>query len=101
MNYLAQIAGANGCDDQIGAGTFTPDGSDAGKKITAIGVLADANVTNFKYYEEGTNREVTVTFKAWLGVALAAADALNMFIPLGHRAHSVTVASGTVRMYFG
>lgn len=94
--FLAQLAGAKGCDDQVGTGTFTVTGN---KKIGAIGILADANITSF-IYTDSNGTDVTVNTKAWMGVTLGSADAVNAFIPLEYGAKSVVVASGTVRMYF-
>jgi len=93
------VAGSNGCDDQVGAGTFTPSGKDDDKKIHGIGILADAEITSIIV----TNKhgvDETIDDKSWMGVTLASADTVNSFIPLGYDAKSVVVASGTVRNYF-
>lgn len=104
MASINKVSGEQGCDRQSGAGTYTPSGRHAGKKITAIGIEAAAEITNFKYTPTGANgrplSQVTVTSDAWLGVTLAATGA-TAYIPLGVGADEVTVASGDVMIYFG
>ncbi len=96
MGFLSQIVGAKGCDDQVGAGTYTAPGN---HKIAAIGIVADAEVTNFKW-DNRFGVEQVETSKEWIGVTLSAAAGANAYIPLGRDAKSVEVASGTVRMFF-
>ena len=98
MSYLRILAGGLGCDDQVGAGTFTAQG---GKKIVAVGIVADAEITSFDYTKTHTEKVMTVDGLAWQGVSLIAAVGANAFIPLGYKADSVIVASGTVRMFYG
>lgn len=103
MASISKVSGEKGCDLQVGAGTYTPSGRHAGKKISAIGVHATANITNFKYTPKGADgrdvSQVTVTSDGFLGVALDATAVTN-YIPLGVGADEVVVASGSVMMYF-
>lgn len=100
--FLGRIAGAKGCERQSGAGTVSaPNGA----KITAIGIEAAANITNFKWTPKNASNpgdaldQITVTGKAWLGTSLAAAGP-TAYIPLEVPADSVEVASGDVWVYF-
>jgi hypothetical protein len=97
-NYDSQAVGAGGCDMQIGAGTYTPSGEHAGKKIHAIGVYADAQITSFAY--TGPEGAITVSTLKWMGIVLTAEKATTAFIPLGRNANSIIVASGTIFVYF-
>ena len=98
--FLGRTVGAKGCFLQVGAGTITPPN---GAKITALGVHATANITNFKYTprsNSGTLSQVTVTTgKGWIGVSLDA-TAVSSYIPLEFPADEVVVASGSVMAYF-
>lgn len=94
--FIAIMAGSQGCDDKIDAGTFTAPGN---LRIAAIAIIADAEIANYKYDSMGGG-EVTIDSKAWMGVTLEAAVGANSFIPLEHPAKSVEVTSGTVRFYF-
>jgi hypothetical protein len=96
-SFIGMIAGAKGCNDQVGAGTITAPGD---RKIFAIGIVADAEVTNFKYTKKHTGKAMTVSGLAWMGAALSASAGANAYIPLGYHADSVEVASGTVRAYY-
>jgi len=96
---IERMAGISGCDSYSAAGVYTPSGRHAGSKIVAIGVEVAANITNFKY----TNLNgvvITVTSDNWIGRELNA-DGTNSYIPLGVRADSVELASGTIKLYFG
>ena len=97
MSFLGIMAGFRGCDDQVGAGTFT---APTGKKIVAIGIVADAEVTSFQYALAAGNDRV-VNNKTWMGVSLLASVGTNSYIPLDFPSDNVIVASGTVRMFFG
>ena len=98
--FIGRVVGAKGCFLQVGAGTITPPN---GAKITAIGVHATANITNFKYTprsNSGTLSQVTVTGNhGWIAVSLDP-TAVTAFIPLEHPADEVVVASGSVMAYF-
>lgn len=98
--FLGRSVGAKGCFLQVGAGTITPPN---GAKITALGVHATANITNFKYTPKGyetTLSQVTVTANhGWIGVSLTA-TAVMAYIPLEFPADEVVVASGDVMAYF-
>ena len=98
--FTAIMAGFRGCEDQVGAGTYTPSGKDSGKKIVAIGVVADTNVTSFQY-KLNAGGDVVIDGKAWMGVSLLASVGTNGYIPLDFPSDNVIVASGTVRMFFG
>lgn len=101
MASISKVSGDKGCDLQVGAGTFTPSGRHAGKKITAIGIQTAANITNFKYTPTHAGAtQVTVTADGWIGVALPVVST-TAYIPLGAPADEVVVASGNVMMYFG
>ena len=99
MNSLAIVAGLGGCDRHGAASKYTPTGRHTGKKIVAVGVEVAANITNFIYTDDN-KQAITITNDAWLGTAIAASG-LTSYIPLGVRADSVTVASGTIWVYFG
>jgi len=103
MASINKISGDKGCDLQVGAGTYTPTGRHLGKKIYAIGVQTEANITNFKHTPKGSDgrdlTQVTVTADGWIGVALPVVQTTG-FIPLGVDADEVVVASGNVMMYF-
>ena len=98
--FIGRVVGAKGCFLQVGAGTITPPN---GAKITALGVHATANITNFKYTprsNSSTLTQVTVTtLHGWIGVSLTP-SAVTAFIPLEFAADSVAVASGSVMAYF-
>ena len=100
MGFIGRSVGAKGCELQVGAGTITPPN---GAKITAIGIYATAEITNFKFTPVSANNsdlaQKTITDKGWIGVSLDAA-ATTAYIPLGRSADSVAVASGSVFAYF-
>jgi len=102
MGSISKIAGESGCDLVSGAVTYTPSGRHAGKKITAIGIHAAVNITNFKYTPNGSDgrplAQVTVTEDNWIGSAISPSGATN-YIPLGVDADEITLASGEVMVY--
>ena len=103
MKSIGKLSGENGCYLQVGSGTYTPAGRHVGKKIYAVGVYATANITNFKHTPLINGRassQVTETGDGWQGISLAVADGAVLFIPLGKDADEVTIASGSVFMYF-
>ena len=100
MSFLGIIAGFRGCEDQVGAGTYTPSGKDSGKKIVAIGIVAAAEVTSFQY-KQTIGNDIVIDGKAWMGVSLSSSTPANGYIPLDFPSDNVIVASGTVRMFFG
>lgn len=103
MASINKVAGENGCDLQVGVGTYTPAGRHQGKKIWAIGVQTTANVTNFKHTPKAASgrpgTQVTVTADGWIGVALPVVPTTALIV-LGVDADEVVVASGNVMMYF-
>ena len=100
MGYSGRAVGAKGCFLQVGAGTITPPN---GAKITAIGIHDTANITNFKYTPVSANstlsQKTVTTGKGWIGVSLEVTP-VTAYIPLGYKADSVEVASGSVFAYF-
>ena len=101
MSFLGIMAGFRGCEDQVGAGTYTPSGNkDSGKKIVAIGIVETAEITSFQYKSK-TGADVVINGKAWMGVSLQPSAGANGYIPLDFPSDNVIVASGNVRMFFG
>lgn len=100
MGSISKIAGDGGCDLVTGSVTYTPSGRHAGKKIWAIAVHLTAQVTNFIYTPKRHGAvAVTVTADNWIGTSLVP-TAATALIPLGEDATTITLASGTIFVYF-
>ena len=99
MAYLGRLVGEKGSFLQVGAGTITPPN---GAKITALGVHATANITNYKYdpiSNSALTEKTVTTGHGWIGISLDP-TAVMAYIPLPVGAKSVEVASGSVMAYF-
>ena len=99
MGFLADIAGAKGAGYGTGAATITAPG---GKKIFAIGLLEASNITNLKYTPPKSGETVipekTVVLD-WMAKALPAVGPAA-YIPLGYDANEVTLASGSLIVFY-
>ena len=100
MGFLADIAGAKGAGYGTGAVTITAPG---GKKIFAIGLLEESNITNLKFTPKSRSGESKLSQDTvvldWMAKALPAVGP-TAFLPLGYDADSVALASGSLIVYY-